>query len=171
MDEFDVIVVGAGSAGCVVAARLSEDPGTRVLLLEAGPQTRKKEMRIPAAFPQLFETEVDWNYRTEPQAGLDGRRIYTPRGKMLGGSSGMNAMMQIPGHRQDQEDWVAEGAEGWGPAELAPYRRRAHDALAPRARMARGCPLRPPAVAAVPFKVQAQTEAPLNTSTGQKRVS
>lgn len=131
MDDFDIIVVGAGSAGCVVAARLSEDPGTRVLLLEAGGPARKKEIRIPAAFGKLFESEIDWNYSTEPQAGLDGRRIYTPRGKVLGGSSAMNAMMQIPGHRQDQEDWVAEGAEGWGPEQLAPYRRRAHDALAP----------------------------------------
>lgn len=133
MSEFDVIVVGGGSAGCVVAARLSEDPGTRVLLLEAGPAKASKEVRIPAAFPKLFKTDRDWNYETEPQPGLDGRRVYTPRGRMLGGSSGMNAMMQIPGHRQDQEDWVAEGAEGWGPRELAPYRRAAHEALAPRA--------------------------------------
>lgn len=133
MNEFDVIVVGGGSAGCVVAARLSEDPDTRVLLLEAGPAKASKEVRIPAAFPKLFKTDRDWNYETEPQPGLDGRRVFTPRGKMLGGCSAMNAMMQIPGHHHDQEDWVAEGAEGWGPRELAPYRRLAHIAQAPRA--------------------------------------
>lgn len=133
MSEFDVVVVGGGSAGCVVAGRLSEDAGTRVLLLEAGPPKASKEVRIPAAFPKLFKTDRDWNYETEPQAGLDGRRVFTPRGKMLGGCSAMNAMMQIPGHRQDQEDWVAEGAEGWGPRELAPYRASANAAQAPRA--------------------------------------
>jgi len=132
MSEYDVVIVGGGSAGCVLAARLSEDPSTRVLLLEAGPAKASKEVRIPAAFPKLFKTDRDWNYETEPQPGLDGRRVFTPRGRMLGGCSAMNAMMQIPGHRQDQEDWVAEGAEGWGPRELAPYRESAHHAQSPR---------------------------------------
>ncbi len=108
-DGYDYVIIGAGSAGCVLAGRLSEDPETRVLLLEAGPRDRAKEIRIPAAFSKLFKSKFDWGYETAPQEGLAGRRIYFPRGKVLGGSSAMNAMMWIPGDRADFEDWP----EGW----------------------------------------------------------
>ncbi len=118
--EHDYVVVGAGSAGCVLASRLSEDPGTRVLLLEAGPRDRAKEIRIPAAFSKLFKSKFDWGYSTTAQPGLQGRRVYYPRGKVLGGSSAMNAMMWIPGHREDFDSWP----EGWDWSTLEPQLRR-----------------------------------------------
>src|SRR5581483_4667435 len=90
---YDYVIVGAGSAGCVVASRLTEDPTVSVLLLEAGGSDKKQEVQIPAAFSKLFKTPLDWNYETEPQPTMKGRKMYWPRGKMLGGSSSMNAMM------------------------------------------------------------------------------
>ncbi len=96
---YDYVVIGAGSAGCVVASRLSEDPTTTVLLLEAGPPDDREEIHIPAAFPQLFKTACDWGYYTEPQTYLNNRRLFWPRGKMLGGTSSHNAMVYIRGHR------------------------------------------------------------------------
>jgi choline dehydrogenase len=119
----DYVIVGAGSAGCALANRLSEDPGTRVLLIEAGPRDRAKEIRIPAAFSKLFKSKFDWGYETTPQAGLDGRRIYFPRGKVLGGSSAMNAMMWIPGDRADFDAWPA----GWHWEQMEPYLRRVEE--------------------------------------------
>lgn len=101
----DYVVVGAGSAGCVLAARLTEDPGIDVLLLEAGGPDQAREIHIPAAFSKLFRSHVDWNYDTAPEPELAGREIYWPRGKMLGGSSSMNAMMAIPGSRHDYDAW------------------------------------------------------------------
>ena len=106
----DYIVVGAGSAGAVVANRLSADPRNSVILLEAGPEDKNKFAHIPAAFSKLFRTEVDWDYLTEPQPGLRDRSIYWPRGKMLGGSSSMNAMMWVRGFAADYDDW-ADAAE------------------------------------------------------------
>jgi choline dehydrogenase len=114
---YDYVVVGAGSAGCAVAARLSEDPGTRVVLIEAGPPDRAKEIRIPAAFSKLFKSKFDWGYDTTPQPGLDGRRIFFPRGKTLGGSSALNAQMYLPGHPADFADWP----EGWSWDDVRPY--------------------------------------------------
>lgn len=118
---FDYVIIGAGSAGCVLANRLSEDPSVRVLLLEAGGPDRKQEIHIPAAFAKLFKTPYDWAYETEPQPHLGNRRLFWPRGKMLGGSSSMNAMMYIRGHRADYDGWRDQGNQGWGFAEVLPY--------------------------------------------------
>ena len=125
---YDYIIVGAGSAGCVLAARLSADPGVSVLLLEAGPVDDADEIRIPAALSRLFQTTYDWNYRTMPQHRAAGRSIYWPRGKVLGGSSSINAMIYIRGNRHDFETWRDDhGCAGWGYADMMPYFRRAED--------------------------------------------
>jgi choline dehydrogenase-like flavoprotein len=118
---YDYIVVGAGTAGCVLAARLSEDPDAEVLLLEAGEADRAIEIRIPAAFSKLFKSAVDWNYTTEPEPHLNGRRLYWPRGKVLGGSSAINAMIYIRGNRLDYEHWKSLGNDGWGYEDVLPY--------------------------------------------------
>ena len=122
-ERYDYVIVGAGSAGCVLANRLSEDPERSVLLLEAGPRGRAKEIRIPAAFSKLFKSKFDWGYETVPQEGLNGRRVYFPRGKVLGGSSAMNAMMWIPGARADFDSWPG----GWRWEDLQPYLRRVEE--------------------------------------------
>ncbi|CMS08330.1 dehydrogenase FAD flavoprotein GMC oxidoreductase [Mycobacterium tuberculosis] len=93
--QSDYVVVGTGSAGAVVASRLSTDPATTVVALEAGPRDKNRFIGVPAAFSKLFRSEIDWDYLTEPQPELDGREIYWPRGKVLGGSSSMNAMMWV----------------------------------------------------------------------------
>jgi choline dehydrogenase len=125
----DTVVVGAGSAGCVLAARLTEDPRHELLLLEAGGPDSRREIRIPAAFSKLFQSEVDWNYATEAQDHLGGRRVYWPRGKVLGGSSSLNAMMAIPGHAADYDGWADLGADGWGWHDVEPYLARAEATL------------------------------------------
>lgn len=119
-DQFDYIIVGAGSAGAVVASRLSEDPNTSVLLLEAGGADNDSKISIPAAFSQLFKSPIDWNYETIPQPGLDGRTVYWPRGKVLGGSSSLNAMMWVPGFAADYENWARLAGPEWGWQALAP---------------------------------------------------
>jgi len=116
----DVVIVGAGAAGCVLAARLSEDPGTAVLLLEAGSKSRKLEIRIPAAFSKLFRSEIDWGYSTVPQAELDAREIVFPLGRVLGGTTALNAMMVLRGNRADYDDWAALGCDGWSWADVEP---------------------------------------------------
>ncbi|MEX2196605.1 MAG: GMC family oxidoreductase N-terminal domain-containing protein [Thermoleophilaceae bacterium] len=128
-DLYDYIVVGAGSAGCVLANRLSAD-GSRVLLLEAGGSDRKLQVRAPAAFPAQFQTAVDWNYMSEPEPGLHHRRLFLPRGRMLGGSSSMNAMLYIRGNRADYDAWEHEfGADGWAYDDVLPaFRRSEHNA-------------------------------------------
>jgi len=120
-NAYDYIIIGAGSAGCVLAARLTEDPHTRVLLLEAGGPDKAKEIHIPAAFSKLYKTAVDWNYSTEPEPCLNNRRLYWPRGKMLGGSSSMNAMIYIRGNRLDFDHWASLGNQGWSFNDVLPY--------------------------------------------------
>ena len=110
----DYVIVGAGSAGCVLANRLSEDPSVRVLLLEAGGKDRSLNIKIPAAFPKQFHTKLDWDFATEPEPHVDGRSLYIPRGKALGGSSSMNAMLYVRGRPLDYDGWEAQGAPGLG---------------------------------------------------------
>jgi choline dehydrogenase len=118
---YDYIVVGAGSAGCVLAARLTEDPNVRVLLLEAGPPDARREIHIPAAFSKLFLSEVDWQYYTQPEPQLDGREVYWPRGKTLGGCSSINAMIYMRGNPLDYDEWERLGNEGWSWESVLPY--------------------------------------------------
>lgn len=122
--DVDFIVVGAGSAGAALAARLSEDPAVSVLLLEAGPVDRALELHVPAAFSKLFRGRYDWNYDTVPQPALEGRTIYWPRGKTLGGSSSLNAMMWIRGFAGDYDEWATTAGPRWSWEGLAPYFRR-----------------------------------------------
>ncbi len=123
---YDYVIAGAGSAGCVLAARLTEDPATRVLLLEAGPPDDADQIHMPAALNLLFQSTYDWNYRTVPQERAAGRSIYWPRGRTLGGSSSINAMIYIRGSRYDYNTWRDEyGCEGWGYTDLLPYFLRA----------------------------------------------
>ncbi len=117
MREFDYVVVGAGSAGCVLASLLTEDPSVSVLLLEAGGEDRKREIRVPAAFSRLYGSEIDWGYRTEPQPGLGGRSVYFPRGKVIGGSSSINAQIAVRGGRADYDGW----GPGWGWDDVLPF--------------------------------------------------
>ncbi len=124
---YDHIIVGAGSAGCVLANRLSEDPSVRVLLLEAGGKDRSLKIKIPAAFPEQFHTKLDWDFATEPEPHVDDRALYIPRGKALGGSSSMNAMLYVRGRPLDYDGWEAQGAPGWGYADVLPYFIKAED--------------------------------------------
>ena len=117
----DFIIVGAGSAGCVLAARLSENPNNRVLLLEAGAPDNKQEIRIPAAFSKLFHSEIDWNYMTDPEPHTGNRPRYWPRGKVLGGCSSINAMMYVRGHPSDYDQWRQLGNAGWSFQDVLPY--------------------------------------------------
>jgi choline dehydrogenase len=110
---FDYIIVGAGSAGCVLANRLSIDQHVRVLMLEAGGPDAAREIHIPITFSKLFKTGVDWAYYTEEQQHLKNRKLYWPRGKVLGGSSSINAMIYIRGNWRDYDCWAEAGATGW----------------------------------------------------------
>ena len=121
MNEFDYVVVGAGSAGCILAARLSEDPANSVLLLEAGPAEENFAMRAPALFYVLQRSRFDWAYRTEPQGAVDARRMSLPAGRVLGGSSAINAALYVRGHRSDYDDWRDSGNPGWGWEDVLPY--------------------------------------------------
>jgi choline dehydrogenase len=120
----DYVIVGAGSAGCVLAARLSEDPDVSVLLLEAGGPDTKDNIHVPLGYLQLHRTDVDWDYVSAPEPNCGGRRIAVPRGKVLGGSSSINAMVYIRGNHRDYDEW---GAPGWAWNDLFPYFLKAED--------------------------------------------
>jgi len=121
---FDYVIVGAGSAGCVLANRLSEDPDVQVLVLEAGPPDTNENIHVPLGYLQLAGTEVDWDYHSAPEHECYGRRISLPRGRVLGGSSSVNAMVYIRGNPRDYDEW---GVSGWSWADMLPYFLKAED--------------------------------------------
>ena len=142
-ENFDYIIVGAGSAGCVLADRLSADGRRRVLLLEAGGDDRRFFIQMPLGYGKTFyDKRVNWMYQAEPDQGLNGQRDFYPRGKVLGGSSSINAMVYIRGHRQDYEDWRAAGNIGWGWDDVLPAYKKIEDyAAGDPAYRGRGGPL------------------------------
>jgi len=124
---YDYVIVGAGSAGCVLANRLTEDPDVKVLLVEAGGPDTNDLIHIPAAFSTLFRSSCDWDHSTLHEPHCHDRRVYLPRGRVLGGSSSINAMVYIRGNRADYDEWAASGCEGWGYDDLLPYFKRSED--------------------------------------------
>jgi choline dehydrogenase len=123
---FDYVIVGAGSAGCVLAARLTEDADVRVLLIEAGPPDRSWRIAMPSAVGSLLSSDrFNWNYLSEPEPGLDNRRLTHPRGRVLGGSSSINGMVYIRGHALDYDGWAKSGLPGWDYGSVLPYFKRA----------------------------------------------
>jgi len=126
--EFDYVIVGAGSAGCVLANRLSADGKNSVLLLEAGPRDTNLWIHVPLGYGRLFkEKTVNWMYQTEPEPGLDGRSVFQPRGKVLGGSSSINGLLYIRGQHEDYDRWRQHGNHGWGFDDVLPYFKKAED--------------------------------------------
>jgi choline dehydrogenase len=116
----DYVIVGAGSAGCALANRLTEDSNVKVLLLEAGGPDKQQKIQIPAAFPKLFKTECDWAYETEELEHMNHRRMFWPRGRVLGGSSSINAMVYSRANRIDHDRFSELGAEGWSYDDILP---------------------------------------------------
>ncbi|MDO9561217.1 MAG: choline dehydrogenase [Bradyrhizobium sp.] len=126
--EFDYVIVGAGSAGCVLANRLSADGRHSVLLLEAGPKDSNLWIHVPLGYGKLFkEKKVNWMYQTEPEPGLNGRQVFQPRGKVLGGSSSINGLLYVRGQHEDYDRWRQHGNTGWGFDDVLPYFRKAED--------------------------------------------
>ncbi len=123
--SYDYIVIGAGSAGCAVVSRLTEDANNKVLLLEAGGPDEEDGIHIPAAFPNLFKTPFDWAYETTEQPGLNGRKEFMPRGRVFGGTSSINAMIYQRGAPSDYDGWAEMGNEGWGYEDVLPYFKKA----------------------------------------------
>jgi choline dehydrogenase-like flavoprotein len=121
MKSYDYIIVGASSAGCVLAGRLSEDPAVTVALLEAGDPDSAPEIRVPSAFPTLSKTKYDWDYYSEPEPALKGRSLNITRGRGLGGSSSVNAMIYMRGNPADFDGWDKDGAPGWSYQEMLHY--------------------------------------------------
>jgi choline dehydrogenase len=122
MDSFDYIIIGAGSAGCVVASRLAEAGGATVLLLEAGGSDRTIWIQLPIGYGRtFFDPKINWMYETEPEPALQGRRSYWPRGRVIGGSGSINAMVYVRGRPEDFDDWRDMGNPGWGFADVLPY--------------------------------------------------
>jgi choline dehydrogenase len=124
---YDIVIVGAGSAGCALAGRLSEDPSLRVLLLEAGPRDTDPWIHLPVGYFRNILSPLSWGFQTEPDAGINGRSIVWPRGKVLGGSSSINGLIYIRGQAEDFDHWRQLGNAGWSFADLLPYFRRAED--------------------------------------------
>jgi choline dehydrogenase len=128
ISEYDYIIVGAGSAGCVLANRLSADGKHSVLLLEAGPKDSNLWIHVPLGYGKLFKDKtVNWMYQTEPEPGLDGRTVFQPRGKVLGGSSSINGLLYVRGQHQDYDRWRQRGNAGWGFDDVLPYFKKAED--------------------------------------------
>src|SRR5918995_946561 len=130
METFDYVIVGAGTAGCIVANRLSADSQASVLLLEAGGRRRRPMIQIPIGYARLlFDPSINWMYETQSDPGLSGRKSFWPRGKVVGGSGSINAMVYARGLPRDFDDWQAMGNPGWGYRDVLPYFKKAehHD--------------------------------------------
>ena len=127
MRAYDYVIVGAGPAGCCLAARLTEDPDVSVLLMEAGGRDWHPHIHVPAGFAKLTGKAFNWGYSTAPQREIDGREMWYPQGRVLGGGSSINAMIYTRGNAKDYDAWAASGCPGWAYADVLPYFKRPED--------------------------------------------